>query len=180
MFNRKAVFLDRDGTVIRIISRPDHPKPFTAPFFESELSFVPDVFESIVMLKEAGFMVILITNQPDPRHGYMSEAEWEKIHNKVMARLYHLDDFFICRHMTEENCPFKKPSGLMLQVAADKHGIDLSQSYMIGDSWKDMAAGRDAGCRRVIMLNAPYNLNDDSDDVRADSLKDAVEFIIRD
>lgn len=178
MFNRSAVFLDRDGTVIESISRPDFVKKITAPFREDELNFVPKAYLALSRLEEEGLLRILVTDQPDVTHGYMDEKIWQRIQNRVKDTLG-FDDIFMCRHRREDNCPFKKPSPLMLQSAADKWGIDLSGSWMIGDTDQDMKTGRAAGCR-VILIDHFYNSNlKESDyDYRVYSLMEAVEFII--
>lgn len=182
MFNRKAVFLDRDGTLIEAIHRPGFPadslikKEITAPFFEKELKFFPDAWDSLDRLRVAGYLTIMVTNQPDVAHGYMSEEEWLKIHKSVINSLF-LDDFYMCRHTGEDNCPFKKPSPLMLLAAADKWGIDLAQSYMIGDTETDMSAGKLAGCA-TILLDRFYNQDlVHVSGFRVASLTDAVKVI---
>lgn len=178
MFNRRAVFLDRDGTVVESIHRPDFVKKVTAPFHEEELKFVPNAYLSLSQLKEAGFLRILVTNQPDVAHGYMDEEVWRRIHRKIVDTLGP-DDVFMCRHVKTGNCPFKKPSPMMILAAADKWGIDLSLSWMVGDTNQDMEAGRAAGCR-TILIDRPYNssLTDDDYHYRVFSLIQAVELII--
>lgn len=187
MFGRKAVFLDRDGTVIESIHRPGFPegeakkKEITAPFTLDEYSLVPGAYSARDKLRNHGFLVILVTNQPDVAHGYMDEDSWRKIQKRVEDTLG-LDDIFMCRHRAEDNCPFKKPSPLMLRAAADKFGIDLSRSWMVGDTDTDMQTGRAAGCR-VILIDKPlplYNQNLGSSDYeyRASNILDAVDYII--
>lgn len=155
MFPNKAVFLDRDGTLIDIVYRPDFIKKMTAPFYPKELKFVPNAYTALDRLKDKGFLRIMVTNQPDVAYGYMSESDWLEIHRKVVDT-YGLDDVFMCRHRTEDNCPLKKPSPLMLLAAADKWGIDLAKSWMVGDTNDDMKAGLDAGCR-TILINQRHN-----------------------
>ncbi len=161
MFKRKAVFLDRDGTLIDIIHRPDFKKKHTAPFTYDELRFVPKVKEVLEFLKDKGFMRIMITNQPDVANGYMTESEWHRIHCEVLDTL-RPDDFYMCRHTSDANCLFKKPSYFMLLAAADKWGIDLSQSYMVGDTSADMDAGKAAGCKTVL-IRTSYNADTQGD-----------------
>lgn len=174
MFNRRAVFLDRDGTLIHIIHRPDHLKPYTAPFFVSELVFSSDVHESLKAFKALEFLRIMVTNQPDVANGYMSESEWLKIHHQVIGSL-DLDDFMMCRHTTQDGCRYKKPSPDMLFALADKWGINLSDSYMIGDTDNDTKAGKSAGCG-TILLDRSYNQNVEAD-IRVANLMDAVKVI---
>lgn len=154
---RRAVFLDRDGTLIKaVVNRPDLPdKPVTAPFSMDELEFVPDLYESLEIMRDAGFMLIIITNQPDVANGYISEREWERIHQAV-THAVDPHDCFMCRHRSIDNCPMKKPSPMMIIGAADKHGIDLSKSFMVGDTSNDTLAGKAAGCKTVI-IDWPYN-----------------------
>lgn len=178
MFNRSAVFLDRDGTVIESVHRPDFVKKITAPFREDELKFVPKAYLALSRLKEEGLLRILVTDQPDVAHGYMEEKIWQRIQSRVKDTLG-FDDIFMCRHRREDNCPLKKPSPLMLQAAADKWGIDLSKSWMIGDTEQDMKTGQAAGCG-VVLIDHSYNstLRESEYDHRAHTLMEAVEFIV--
>lgn len=161
IFNRKAVFLDRDGTLIKEVHRPDFHKKITAPFREEELAFVPGVNQALALLKQAGFLRIMITNQPDVANGYMTEEQWQRIHRTVIETL-DLDDFHMCRHATDSGCTYHKPNPSMLFSMADKWGIDLSRSFMVGDMNADMKAGKLAGCQ-TILINKLYNLNVEND-----------------
>ena len=173
MFNKKAVFLDRDGTLIEAVHRPDFHKTITAPFAYSELVFMPRAWETLQFLRTKGFMRIMITNQPDVANGYMSESEWHRIHCEVIDTL-RPDDFYMCRHVSDDNCPFKKPSHFMLMAAADKWGIDLSRSYMVGDTSADMDAGKAAGCKTVL-IKTFYN-TDTHGDFEIASLANLIEL----
>lgn len=174
MFDRKAIFLDRDGTLIQAVHRPDFIKNITAPFRIEELHFVPKVRGILASLKALGFLRIMITNQPDVANGYMTRQEWNAIHNTVVNFL-DLDDFYMCRHRSEDRCPCKKPSPLMLQVAADKWGIDLTQSCMVGDTDADTKAGSAARCT-TILIDAFYN-QEVVADIRVATLEDVVKVI---
>jgi len=171
---KRAVFFDRDGTLIRIVYRPDTEKPLTAPFALDELHFVPEAGEVLKWCKDHEFLRIMITNQPDVAFGYIVASEWEKIHQAVIGAL-DLDDYYICRHRAEDNCPFKKPSPLLLKAAADRWGIDLAQSYMVGDTDKDTGAGKAAGCT-TILIDRPYN-EGVAADIHVPNLKDILNFI---
>lgn len=175
MFNRKAVFLDRDGTLVEIIHRPDSVKKITAPFNESELVFVDDVREDLDRLRLAGFLTIMVTNQPDVANGYLSEKDWQRVHRAIVGTLG-LDGVYMCRHRTQDECDRKKPSPRMLFDAADNLGINLSESYMIGDTENDMKAGKAAGCG-TILLDRSYNQDSINADIRVASLKEAVRVI---
>ena len=184
MFNRKAVFLDRDGTLIEAVHRPGFRlksgelKEITAPFTEDEVSLVPNAYSLLQSLKKAGFLRIMVTNQPDVAHGFLTEEVWLKIQRRVVDTLG-LDDVFMCRHRTEDNCLFKKPSPLMLQSAADKWGINLSESYMVGDTDADMQSGNMAGCG-TILLSKFYNLDDYKEaDIVVPNLEIAIRAIVK-
>ena len=155
MSGRPAVFFDRDGTLIKIIERPNFTKKLTAPFCLSELEFMPDARGVVEAVRRLNYLRVMITNQPDVALGYLRPDTWQIIHDRVVSHLK-LDDVFMCRHRSQDNCPLKKPSPLMLLAAADKWGIDLAQSYMVGDSDKDIEAGRRAGCR-TILIRRHYN-----------------------
>lgn len=185
MFNRKAVFFDRDGTIIESIHRPNfpedspHKKEITAPFLWNELELIPGAYLAVNRLKEHGFLRILATNQPDVAHGYMDEAVWRKIQGRV-ENIFGFDVVKICRHRSIDNCPNKKPLPGMLLSAADDKGIDLNNSFMVGDTETDMRAGRAAGCR-VVLVDRFYNLElpRSEYDYRAQSLTEAVAWILQ-
>lgn len=180
MFKQKAVFLDRDGTLIEAIHRPNfpensfHKKEITAPFHENELVFVPDVHEVLDILRRMGFLTVMVTNQPDVAHGYMTEDEWQRIHNVVVKTL-EFQHVYMCRHRSRDECDRKKPSPKMLFDAEDNLGINLSESYMIGDMDADMKASKAAGCAGIL-LERDYN-QDVNADIRVASLTDAVKVI---
>lgn len=181
MFNRRAIFLDRDGTLIKAIHRPNFPedsldkKEITAPFKESELEFAPDAKEALALMRGLGLLPVMVTNQPDVTHGYMTEEEWQKIQNTVVKSLG-IEHVYMCRHTSSEGCDRRKPSPKMLFDAADNLGINLSESYMIGDMEVDIRAGRAAGCG-VILLDKFYNKNVGAH-IRVSGLMMAVQTII--
>ena len=170
----KAVFLDRDGTLIKAIQRIYFEHDFTAPFLLSELQFIDGVENMFVALKRLDFLRIMVTNQPDVRRGFVLEDEWNAIQARVTRRL-EFEDVFMCRHIPEEDCPLRKPSPMMLFAAADKWNINLCRSYMVGDNECDIIAGRKAGCT-TILINAPYNKGVDAD-IIVNSLHEVVRAI---
>lgn len=106
-------------------------------------------------LKEAGYLLIVVTNQPDVRTGKQQKAVVEAMHEKL-SRLLPLDDVYVCYHIEEDGCECRKPKAGMILSAADKFGIDLDSSYMVGDRWRDMEAGQNAGCK-AFFIDYGYN-----------------------
>ncbi len=174
MFKQKAVFIDRDGTVIEAIHRPDFVKKITAPFYEDELRFFPDIYQALEELKNMGFLRIMVTNQPDVANGYMEEEVWQKIQTRVVEA-FPFDGIKMCRHTPNSGCPNRKPLPGMLLSASDDFGIDLSRSYMIGDTDADTKAGEGAGCG-TILIDRFYN-QDVKSDSRVKDLLSAVKTI---
>ena len=139
---RRAVFLDRDGTLNRAIVRNRKPYP---PASLDELEILPGVQESLVSLHRAGYLCIVVTNQPDIAAGLQSRDVVDAIHAYMQACLA-IDDIRICFEPESERNNHYKPKPGMLIDAANEHGIELSTSYMVGDRWRDVGAGRAAGC----------------------------------
>ena len=159
----KAVFLDRDGTLIRLIyNRP--------PLKIDEVSIFPDALPALKRLKDAGFKLIVVTNQPDVSRGLVKK-EWVEQVNTVINDNLPIDHFYICYHSDEDKCGCRKPKPELLLLAARNHNIDMKKSYMIGDTWKDVEAGTAAGCKT-------YWLHDRSHETRATSLTEVVNQIL--
>ena len=138
----RAVFLDRDGVLNRAIIRDGKPYP---PANLGELEILPDVPAALAALKECGFLLLVVTNQPDVARGNQQRAVVESIHEALRTALP-IDDFFVCYHDDRDDCACRKPKpGLLLQ-AAGKYGLELKSSYLIGDRWRDIEAGQAAGC----------------------------------
>lgn len=168
----KAIFLDRDGIINKVIIR--NGKPSSPRRFE-EFRFLPNVKKNLKIFKKMGFLNIIFTNQPDVSRGFLEIEELEKMH-KLIAEKLPVDDIKFCPHDDSDNCPCRKPKpGLILQ-AVKKWSIDLKKSYVIGDSWKDMGAGRAASCQ-TIMIKRKYNKDLKDYNFKVNSLKEAIEII---
>jgi D-glycero-D-manno-heptose 1,7-bisphosphate phosphatase len=139
---RKTIFLDSDGVLNTAIIKDDKP---VAPTSLAEFEIPAEVKPALEKLKSAGYLLICVTNKPDVARGLMTQATVDAIFSKMRAELP-LDDIFIC-YDENSNCYKPKP-GLLLE-ASKKYDIDLAQSYMIGDRWRDIGAGQDAGCKTV-------------------------------
>lgn len=176
---RPAVFLDRDG-VINV-----YPGPGQYVLDWSHFHFMPAVRENLARLRSAGFFLALVTSQSGVGRGLMTQATLEEIHRRMQDGLgsERLDAIYFCPHHPDAGCPCRKPSPWMIQEAARHHHLDLSHSFVIGDSSRDIVMGRSAGCRTVLCrenLPEPASI---SEEKRADrmfkTLEDSVTWILR-
>jgi len=172
---KRAVFLDRDGVINRPVVRQGKPYP---PDNLAELEILPDVPEALVQLKAAGFELVIVTNQPDVARGKQNQTEVEAMHHFISQQLP-IDDVRVCYHDNADNCHCRKPLPGMLLDAAQERQIDLTTSYMVGDRWRDIEAGRQAGCTTILIdyhydeaeLSPPH--------ARVSSLGEAAEWILK-
>jgi len=144
---RPVVFLDRDGTVNEEVGYLNHL---------SRLRLIPGAALAIRLLREAGFAVVILTNQSGPARGYFPETLVQEVHAELRRRLAaegaELDGIYTCLHHPEAGCPCRKPRpGLALQAAREL-GLDLSQAFVVGDRWVDLALARNLGARAVLVL----------------------------
>lgn len=144
---RRAVFLDRDGVINRALIR--HGKPH-APLTLADVDIVPGVPDALRRLREAGFLLIVVTNQPDVVRLQASRLDIDAIHAHMRQTLP-LDDILVCYHDDDAGCACRKPSPGMLYAAAVEREIQLAGSYLVGDRWRDIAAGRQAGCTTILV-----------------------------
>jgi histidinol-phosphate phosphatase domain len=186
---QRAIFLDRDGTMNvskGFISKAD------------DLELIPGTIEAIKDINKSGALAIVITNQPVIARGECSFEELHNIHNKLKTLLGEkgafVDDIFYCPHHPDKgfdgelpelkfDCECRKPKTGMIDDAVEKYNIDLSRSYMVGDSTMDLEMARNAGIKSVL-VNTGFAGNDGkydrSCDIEAEDLLDAVEKIIKD
>jgi D-glycero-D-manno-heptose 1,7-bisphosphate phosphatase len=144
---RRAVFLDRDGVINR--PRVKDGKPFP-PANTEELEIIPDAFTALPDLKQHGFLLIVVTNQPDVSRGTQQRGVVEQI-NLALASALPLDQLLVCYHSEEDKCDCRKPLPGLLVRAAREYQIDLHRSFMVGDRWRDIDAGHNAGCQTVLI-----------------------------
>lgn len=170
--SRPAVFLDRDGVLNRASVRGGRPYP---PASVEELQILPGVPEALGRLRAAGYELIVVTNQPDIARGTTSLASVNAI-NARLRELLALDDIRVCPHDTGDNCPCRKPKpGLLLQPPVP----DLAASAMVGDRWRDIAAGRAAGCGATILIDYEYDEPvPEEPTVRVGSLSEAADWLL--
>jgi len=171
----RAVFLDRDGVVNRAIIRDGKPYP---PSSLAELRLLPGVLEACRKLREAGFALILITNQPDIARGAVSSEQVDAIHRKLRQFLQ-LDDVQVCPHDDADRCTCRKPRPGLLLEAARRWNIDLKSSFVVGDRWRDIEAGRRAGLAAAVLVDYGYAEGCASNpDARVSSLLAAADWIL--
>jgi D-sedoheptulose 7-phosphate isomerase len=173
---RRAVFLDRDGVLNRALVKDGKPHP---PKDVSELEVPPDVPAAVQKLKDRGFDLLVVTNQPDVARGTQSREVVESI-NRALSASLPLDEVLVCYHRDEDHCDCRKPRPGLLLEAARKRGIDLSASFMVGDRWRDVDAGHNAGCKTILIESGYHEKGPERPpDARVKTLAEAAEWILR-
>ena len=170
---RKAIFLDRDGVINKILVKNN--LPFSPSSFNL-LEILPGVKESILRLKKLNFVCLVVTNQPDVSRGKISKKTVIKMNNYLKNEIK-LDDIFVCYHDDRDNCKCRKPKPGLLLAACKKWNIDLKRSYMIGDRWKDIEAGRSVGCKTILIDYNYKETKPKNPNFTADSLLSSVYII---
>jgi D-glycero-D-manno-heptose 1,7-bisphosphate phosphatase len=169
----RAVFLDRDGVINRAVVRDGRPY---APDTLEELEVMPGVPEALSRLHEAGFRLIVVTNQPDVARGIQTRETVEAMHARLITELV-VDEVIACYH-DGDDCDCRKPKPGALLDAARRHGVELEQSFMVGDRWRDIEAGQRAGCRCLFVDHGYHEQQPAGSFVRVPSLAAAAEWII--
>ena len=170
-----AVFLDRDGVLNEAVIRNGKPYPPGSP---EEVRIISGAAEALGRLKALGLPLVVVTNQPDVARGTQTAEAVEAIHERLRDALP-IDDFLACFHDDGDGCACRKPKpGLILEGAA-RHGADPARSFLIGDRWRDIDAGKAAGCRTV-WIDYGYRERGPSaaPDARVASLAEAVAWIL--
>lgn len=172
----RAVFLDRDGVLNEAMVRDGQP---FAPSRLEDFKVYPDAAGALARLKDAGFLLIVVTNQPDVARGDVKQAAIEAIHAHLRVELPMLDDVFVCWHDGPDHCACRKPKPGMLLDAAARYGIDLAGSFLVGDRWRDVDAGANAGVRTVLVERHWRERNPDHvPDFRVAGITEACECIL--
>lgn len=169
---RRAVFLDRDGVVNKVVIRRGE---VSTPRRFEEFEFTEGIGEEVRRIKQAGYLVFVITNQPDVARGILPAAELERMSAAIRSRLT-VDEIWVCPHDDDALCDCRKPKPGMVLRAREKYGVDIRKSCLVGDGWKDMALARDVGCR-AILIDAPYNKGVDGCE-RVRDIHEAVDLIL--
>jgi D-glycero-D-manno-heptose 1,7-bisphosphate phosphatase len=170
---KRAVFLDRDGVLVRAraVGAAAH-----GPLALHDFQILPGIEEPLARLREAGYLLVLATNQPGIARAELSWDVLDEMHRRLQA-VAGLDAVRVCPHTDADACACRKPKAGMLLEAARELGIDLAQSFFIGDTERDLRAGETAGVR-TILLDYEYNRGL-SGVARAGSLAEAADLILR-
>ena len=173
----RAVFLDRDGVINRALERESKPYP---PRSLAEFEILPEVPSACARLKAAGFLLIVVTNQPDVGRGTLKKEIIETIHAEMCRRLP-IDRVEVCYHPGQgaSACDCRKPKPGMLLHAGKELDIDLAQSWMVGDRWRDVDCGHAAGCRTVFIDRGYAEELRQKPHFSAGNLAQAADIILR-
>lgn len=144
---RRAVFLDRDGVLVETLVRDNRA---FAPVSLEEFKLEKDAGFHVGRLAEAGLLPIVVTNQPEMARGLIAPAILDEMHERL-RKAVPVEDIFVCVHDAGGGCGCRKPKPGMLHAAAGKWGVDLTRSFMVGDRWSDVEAGRAVGCYTVLI-----------------------------
>lgn len=150
----KAVFFDRDGVLNNLVERDGH---YYSPQTYAEFQIVSEAEKAIEKVKQLGYLVIVISNQPDITRGKMKQSELDKMTQELYANL-NVDDVIYCTNDDHNDTGCRKPNPGMFYIAQEKFNIDLEQSFMIGDTWKDVEAAKNANIP-MILLRKKYNID---------------------
>jgi len=173
----KAVFLDRDGTI------NDHVKGYVTNW--NLFRFLPNSLEALRLLSDSDYKVIVVTNQSAVGRGLMSQSDLDDIHESMLEVIKtngaRVDDILVCPHTPLKECGCRKPRTGLLEEAANRYELDLSNSWFVGDNTKDVKTGSDGGCQTVL-LRTGYGGSDGLYNIRpdhvADDLLGAVKIIL--
>jgi len=170
----RAIFLDRDGILNAAVVRQGRPHP---PGAAATLEILPGVEDACRRLRNAGFLLVCVTNQPDIARGTTTRSAVDAI-NAALGASLGIRNFVVCPHDDADRCDCRKPLPGMLLAAAAEHAIDLPGSVMVGDRWRDVAAGRAAGCRTVFVDHGYAEERPSRPDFICRGLAEAAEWII--
>ncbi len=167
----RAVFLDRDGVIIRTDVLDG--KPYAITSLEA-LEVLPGAADAIQRLRDAGFMIIVVSNQPDVAAGKVTRDVVEAVNAELMEKLA-IDEIKVCY---DSAAPCYKPRPGMLLEAAREHDITLDRSYMVGDRWRDIGAGKAAGCMTVFIDKGYSEQAPENPDNVVQNLAEAADLIL--
>jgi D-glycero-D-manno-heptose 1,7-bisphosphate phosphatase len=171
---KRAVFLDRDGVLVH--ARVENGRPLAIRDVD-ELAIVDDAEVACHRLRSAGFLLLVVTNQPEVARGTLTRAALDRIHRRLREALP-LDEIIVCPHDDADMCACRKPLPGMLVGAATRLEVDLGASFMVGDRWRDVEAGRRAGCSTVLLEREYSESVTVPPDIAVHDLSEAAAWIL--
>ena len=171
--SHRAVFIDRDGVILHSPVDGRTPRP---PRSDGEFAYLPGVPEALALIRAVGFLPVVVTNQPDVPRGLTTRALVEAFHHRLRTD-HGLVHVYTCFHDDADRCECRKPAPGLLRQAAQDLDIDLARSFLVGDRWRDIEAGRRAGCG-TLLVRHDYS-GDAAPDISVSSLLEAARHITR-
>jgi len=173
---KRAVFFDRDGVLNEARVKDGKPYP---PDTLADFVIFADAPEVCTSLRDAGFLLVVVTNQPDIGRGTQAEEVVDAMHEELNKSL-HLDAIYICPHSDEHACDCRKPKPGMIYMASEEHGINIAGSYLVGDRWRDVTCGNGAGCKTVFIDYGYDERLRDAPNATVRNLAEARDWILSD
>lgn len=171
-----AIFLDKDGTLVKFNT---YSVDATSEEVLKDVLMEEKILDGLKYFQEKGFKLIVISNQPWIGKGVVTSEQIEDLFKELVLKLnekgIEINDYFYCPHRKTDGCDCRKPGPKLLFDAAEKHGINLEESYMVGDSHYDIGAGKNAGIKTVLVKSGEHA--DFSDDFGADHLVDDINSL---
>lgn len=144
---KRAVFFDRDGVLNLAVIRDGKPYP---PASIEEFTIALDAHDALSRLRSMNFSLFVVTNQPDVARGKQKRGVVESM-NALLLNSLPLDGIYVCYHDDADHCDCRKPGAGLIRQAVAEHNLDVHQSYLVGDRWRDIDCGRAAGCTAILL-----------------------------
>ena len=174
---RRALFLDRDGVLDHLVEYEE----WEAPRVLADLQVIDGVTDPLRRFAEAGWLLFIVTNQPNVAKGKALPGGVQAINDEVVRRLeVPITRSYICFHEAEDRCECRKPSPYFLREAAREFGVDLGQSWMVGDQDSDLLCGRNAGCKVALIehVGSAHKRGKVEPDLRVADLEELANALI--
>ena len=167
--NRKAVFFDRDGVLNQLVERDGS---FYSPQSFKDFKIYQESIDIVNQVQKLGFLAIVISNQPDIARGKLAQSTLDQM-TQTLFNYIKVDDVFYCTHDDKDQCECRKPKPGLFHLAQQKYNINFDDSIMVGDTWKDVEAAKNAEVK-MLLLDKTYN-QDLYDVERIDHLSEIIE-----
>ncbi len=171
-YKHRAIFFDRDGVLNELVSRDGS---FYSPQTFKDFHIVDEAKEVVNRVHSMGYLAIVISNQPDICRGRLKQSVLDKMTAVLIDKL-NIDDVFYCTHDDHNDTGCRKPAPGLFFTAQKKYNINFNESFMIGDTWKDVEAAKSAGIAKTILLDAEYN-KDLKEVIRVKKLLEVIPII---